>query len=202
MVAAERFFLVFPMLEDNRDVRCIGSPIKSASRQDAYRCECGGRMKIVAAVTDPASVRRYLKGVGLPADPPLIAPARASPQIELDFDQRQQRSFWNAPSRVGAELRAGSDSRDSSGQVLTFSATVVANMMPWRHLCGTDGCHSGRFDGALGVERGVETEAKGAGRPPVAPTNIAFIWPTLQVRNSSVWVGSCSREAVPVNLFC
>jgi hypothetical protein len=43
-------------------------------------------MKIVAAVTDPASVRRYLEGVGLPADPPLIAPARASPQIDLDFD--------------------------------------------------------------------------------------------------------------------
>ncbi len=41
-------------------------------------------------------------------------------------------------------------------------------MMPWRDLCGTDGCHSGRFDGALGVERGVETEAKGAGGPPVA----------------------------------
>ena len=52
---------------------------------DACRCECGGRMKIVAAVTDPASVRRYLKGVGLPADPPLIAPARASPQIALDW---------------------------------------------------------------------------------------------------------------------
>jgi hypothetical protein len=52
---------------------------------DACQCECGGRMKIVAAVTDPASVRRYLKGVGLPADPPLIAPARASPQLDFDW---------------------------------------------------------------------------------------------------------------------
>jgi hypothetical protein len=33
---------------------------------DACQCECGGRMRIVAAVTDPASVRRYLEGVGLP----------------------------------------------------------------------------------------------------------------------------------------
>jgi hypothetical protein len=42
-------------------------------------------MKIVAAVTDPASVRRYLKGVGLPSEPPLIAPARASPQLDFDW---------------------------------------------------------------------------------------------------------------------
>jgi hypothetical protein len=44
-------------------------------------------MKIVAAVTDPPSVRRYLKGVALPSDPSLIAPARASPQAEFDFDR-------------------------------------------------------------------------------------------------------------------
>jgi hypothetical protein len=44
-------------------------------------------MRIVAAVTDPASVRRYLEGVGLPSEPPLIATARASPQIDLDFDR-------------------------------------------------------------------------------------------------------------------
>jgi hypothetical protein len=42
-------------------------------------------MKIVAAVTDPASVRRYLEGVGLPADPPLIASARPPPQLDLDW---------------------------------------------------------------------------------------------------------------------
>jgi len=53
---------------------------------DACRCKCGGRMKIVAAVTDPASVRRYLEGVGLPSEPPLIAPARASPQLDLAYD--------------------------------------------------------------------------------------------------------------------
>jgi hypothetical protein len=56
-----------------------------ATFQSCPTCECGGRMKIVAAVTDPASVRHYLKGVGLPADPPLIAPARASPQLDFDW---------------------------------------------------------------------------------------------------------------------
>ena len=42
-------------------------------------------MKIVAAVTDPASVRRYLEGVGLPAETPTLAPARAPPQTEFDY---------------------------------------------------------------------------------------------------------------------
>ena len=43
-------------------------------------------MRIVAAVTDPASVRRYLEGTGQCADVPTLAPARAPPQTELDFD--------------------------------------------------------------------------------------------------------------------
>ena len=46
---------------------------------------CGGRMKIVAAVTDPCSIRRYLEGVGLPARAPPIAPARPQRQQELDL---------------------------------------------------------------------------------------------------------------------
>ena len=37
---------------------------------DALEFECGGRMKIVAAVTDPDPVRRYLEGTGQPADVP------------------------------------------------------------------------------------------------------------------------------------
>jgi hypothetical protein len=53
---------------------------------DALECDCGGRMRIVAAVTDPDSVRRYLEGTGQPAEIPTLAPARAPPQAELDFD--------------------------------------------------------------------------------------------------------------------
>ena len=52
------------------------------------RCECGGRMKIVAAVTDPASIRRYLRGTGQCAQIPTLAPARAPPQTDLDFEYR------------------------------------------------------------------------------------------------------------------
>ena len=52
---------------------------------DVTECpDCGGRMKIVAALTDPTSIRTYLEGVGLPARPPPIAPARPAPQPELE----------------------------------------------------------------------------------------------------------------------
>jgi len=53
---------------------------------DVTECpDCGGRMKIIAALTEPASIRSYLEGVGLPARPPPIAPARPAPQPELEF---------------------------------------------------------------------------------------------------------------------
>ena len=42
---------------------------------------CGGRLKIIAALTDPAPPRNYLPGVGLPA----WGPPRAPPQPLLDF---------------------------------------------------------------------------------------------------------------------
>ena len=51
------------------------------------RCSiCGGKMKAVAAVTDPASIQRYLEGTGHSPTVPEKAPARAPPQAELDFD--------------------------------------------------------------------------------------------------------------------
>ncbi len=47
----------------------------------------GGKVKIVAALTDPGSIRRYLEGVGLPARaPPMIAPARPHAQQEFDME--------------------------------------------------------------------------------------------------------------------
>jgi len=46
---------------------------------------CGGQMRMIAALTDPDSIRTYLTGVGLPADPPVISPARPPPQQELEL---------------------------------------------------------------------------------------------------------------------
>ena len=53
---------------------------------DVTECpDCGGQMRIVAALTDPASIRSYLEGVGLPARPPPIAPTRTSQQSEFEY---------------------------------------------------------------------------------------------------------------------
>ncbi len=42
---------------------------------------CGGRLRIIAALTDSASIRTCLEGLGLPAVPP----PRAPPQPQFEF---------------------------------------------------------------------------------------------------------------------
>jgi hypothetical protein len=47
---------------------------------DVLTCTgCGGRMRLVALVTEPASVRRFLRGLGVTTDAPARAPARGPP---------------------------------------------------------------------------------------------------------------------------
>ncbi len=41
-------------------------------------------MRIIAALTEAASIRRYPEGVGLPAEPPLIAPASVGLRESLE----------------------------------------------------------------------------------------------------------------------
>ena len=53
---------------------------------DVTKCaNCEGRLRLVAAITDPASAKRYLDGVGLPSAVPELAPARAPPQLDFDW---------------------------------------------------------------------------------------------------------------------
>ena len=53
---------------------------------DVTECPaCGGKMKIIAALTDPLAIRTYLDGVGLASRPPPIAPARPRPQAEFEY---------------------------------------------------------------------------------------------------------------------
>jgi len=62
--------------------------LKRTFRLDLETCpNCGGRMRIVAAITDRASIKRYLDGVGLPSAIPEIKPARPPPQMEYDYAQ-------------------------------------------------------------------------------------------------------------------
>jgi hypothetical protein len=47
---------------------------------DALRCErCGGRMRVLAALTDPSVVVKILEHLALPSEPPALAPARWPP---------------------------------------------------------------------------------------------------------------------------
>jgi hypothetical protein len=51
---------------------------------DVLECpKCKGRMKILAAVIAPASVRRVLQSFGLPSEAPRLKAARPPPQLEL-----------------------------------------------------------------------------------------------------------------------
>jgi hypothetical protein len=43
---------------------------------DVERCECGGELKILAAIEEPAVIERILTHLGLSAQPPPRAPAR------------------------------------------------------------------------------------------------------------------------------
>ena len=53
---------------------------------DVMRCpSCGGRLGLVAVLSDPVSIGRYLSGVGLAAAPPAMSVARPPPQRELDL---------------------------------------------------------------------------------------------------------------------
>ena len=45
--------------------------------EDVLNCpRCGGRMRVVAAVTSPTGIRQSLEHLGLPARAPPLAPAR------------------------------------------------------------------------------------------------------------------------------
>ena len=55
-------------------------------RIDVTECpHCGGRMKIIAALTEPAAIRAYLDCVGLDSHPPPVAPPRPQPQTEFEY---------------------------------------------------------------------------------------------------------------------
>ena len=53
----------------------------------ALKCSgCGGRVRLVGFITEPATVRQILEHVGEPTSAPAIAPAR-SPLLEMKLGQ-------------------------------------------------------------------------------------------------------------------
>jgi len=65
---------------------------------DVLECpKCKGRMKILAAITKPDSVRRVLEGLGLQSEAPRLRAARPPPQGEFGEDRAQADDFYADP---------------------------------------------------------------------------------------------------------
>jgi hypothetical protein len=53
---------------------------------DVLTCPtCGSRRRLVALISDPPVVRKILRHLGLPAEPPVLAPPRSPPQMVFGF---------------------------------------------------------------------------------------------------------------------
>ena len=53
---------------------------------DVLLCpHCGADRKLIAMITDPATIRRILAHLKLPLEFPQLAPSRAPPESELPF---------------------------------------------------------------------------------------------------------------------
>jgi hypothetical protein len=62
---------------------------------DVETCiKCGGNMKIIAAIEDPAVIRKILEHMGLDTKPPSLHPARGPPKVQHHFeDDFAQQNF-------------------------------------------------------------------------------------------------------------
>jgi len=61
------------------------SLLKRVFEYDVTVCEnCGGKVKVLAVLTDPVVIRRILEHLHLPTAPPTLARARAPPGGHMD----------------------------------------------------------------------------------------------------------------------
>jgi hypothetical protein len=51
---------------------------------------CGQVMKIISFITHKTLIQKILGHLGLPTEPPMTAPARSPPQVEMHFAQRHR----------------------------------------------------------------------------------------------------------------
>jgi hypothetical protein len=66
--------------------------------------KCGQPMKLIAFIMEPPVVEKILSHIGEPTEPPAVLPARAPPQMDLDFDQVAQANDWpDMDQTVGSE---------------------------------------------------------------------------------------------------
>ncbi len=55
---------------------------------------CGKPMRLIAFIMEPPVVEEILMHIGEPTEPPAVLPARAPPQVEIDFDQVVEVYEW------------------------------------------------------------------------------------------------------------
>ncbi len=58
---------------------------KTRQHIEVFLCDCGGQRRLLAAILEPEPIRRILLHLGLPADPPPVAPARPPPAVALPW---------------------------------------------------------------------------------------------------------------------
>jgi hypothetical protein len=63
--------------------------LKRVFAEDLLACPCGGRRRVLCFITDTDVAREILTALGLPADIPIFASARAPPQATFDDWQSQ-----------------------------------------------------------------------------------------------------------------
>ena len=64
------------------------SLILRSLKLDVLSCpKCGGRMKVIACLTEPATVRKVLRSMGLSPEIPARSPPRDPPQGDFQFVQ-------------------------------------------------------------------------------------------------------------------
>ena len=51
-------------------------------------------MRLIAFIMEPVVVEKILSHIGEPTEPPTVLPARAPPQMDLDFDQVGDMQEW------------------------------------------------------------------------------------------------------------
>jgi len=47
-------------------------------------------MRLIAFIMEPVVIEKILLHIGEPTEPPVVLPARAPPQVEMDFDRVAQ----------------------------------------------------------------------------------------------------------------
>ena len=61
---------------------------------DGLRCECGARMRLVAAIEDPDVARKILECLDLPARAPPLAPAAAEGSAWQESELGDEEPPW------------------------------------------------------------------------------------------------------------